>query len=135
MSKRIFTQEQIKELLENPNVKRCSNKSVTYSREFKIMAVRLHEQGTPPLMIFMQAGFNIDILGRDVPGDSLFRWRMIFGKRGIEGFSTETRGRSHGGGRPRTNWQNEKEKIKYLETQIAYLKAENDFLAKLRKKS
>jgi len=38
-------------------------------------------------------------------------------------------------GRPKTNWQNDKEKIKYLETKIAYLKAENDFLAKLRKKS
>ena len=27
-----------------------------------------------------------------------------------------------------------KEQIKYLETQVAYLKAENDFLAKLRAK-
>jgi hypothetical protein len=40
--------------------------------------------------------------------------------------------RGHGGGRPKTKNLSDKEKIEYLETKVAYLKAENDFLAKLR---
>ena len=133
MSKRIFSEEQIKELLQNPNVKKCSEKSITYSRDFKIASVHKYRQGLPPNEIFRQAGFNIGVIGLDVPADSLLRWRKTFKQKGSEGLATESRGR--GGGRPKTNWSNEKEKIKYLETQIAYLKAENDFLAELRKKS
>jgi len=133
MSKRIFNEEQIKELLQNPNVKKCSEKSITYSKDFKISAVHKYRTGLPPNEIFRQAGFNVYVIGLDVPADSLLRWRRIFKQNGSEGLATETRGKV--GGRPKTNWQNEKEKIKYLETQIAYLKSENDFLAKLRKKS
>jgi hypothetical protein len=59
----------------------------------------------------------------------------VFRTKGIKELSIETRGRGKGGGRPKTNWSNEKEKIRYLEAENAYLKEENRFLAKLRKKS
>lgn len=134
MSKRRFTREQINELLENPNVETCSEKSISYSKEFKIKAVNKYQEGLPANQIFKEAGFNLDVIGRKIPRWCLKSWRDVFKEKGIEKLSTETRG-NHGGGRPKQNWQNEKEKIKYLETQIAYLKAENDFLAKLRKKS
>ena len=133
MSKRIFSEEQIKELSQNPNVERCSDKSITYQKDFKISAVKKYHEGLPVTEIFKQAGFNIDLIGRKEPKGCLTRWRKVFKDKGVEGLSNETRGKA--GGRPKTNWQNEKEKIKYLETENAYLKAENDFLAKLRKKS
>ena len=45
----------------------------------------------------------------------------------------ENRGSGRGGGRPpKMKFKNDKEKIKYLEAKIAYMDAENDFLAKLR---
>ena len=135
MSKRIFSEEQIRELLQNSNVERCSEKSITYHKDFKISAVKKYQEGLPPLEIFKQAGFNLDIVGREKPSWCLYGWRKVFRDKGAKELSIETRGRSKGGGRPKTNWSNEKEKIKYLETQVAYLKAENDFLAKLRKKS
>lgn len=133
MSKRIFNQEQIKELLQNPNVAKCSEKSITYKKEFKVLAVKKYHDGLPSSEIFRQGGFNLDVIGRKIPKDSLLRWRRIFGDKGEDGLKTEARGK--GGGRPKRNWQSEKDKIEYLETQIAYLKAENHFLAKLRKKS
>jgi hypothetical protein len=135
MSQRIFNEEQIKELLKNPNVANCSNKSITYKKDFKISVVKRYQEGFPATLIFKQAGFNIDFIGRKTPKWCLERWRKTFKKKGEEGLKMDERGKSKGGGRPKTNWSNEKEKIKYLETQIAYLKAENDFLAKLRKKS
>lgn len=133
MSKRIFTQEQINELEKNPNVLRCSKKSITYSNDFKIAAIREWRTGLPPQKIFLQARFNLAMLGNETPQRCLRRWLHTFREKGNEGFAAETRGK--GGGRPRKNWQNDKEKIKYLEAEVAYLKAENDFLAKLRKKS
>jgi len=133
MSKRIFSEEQIKELLQNPNVEKCSDKSITYQKDFKILAVKKYLEGLSSNEIFRQAEFNLDMIGRKTPKYCLRDWRTIFKTKGLQELLIETRGK--GGGRPKVNWSTEKEKIKYLETKIAYLKAENDFLAKLRKKS
>jgi len=133
MSKRIFTQKQISELENNPNVLRCSHKSITYSKDFKIAAVRDWQTGLPPREIFLRAGFNMALIGNETPKGCLQRWRRTFKEKGGQGLATESRGK--GGGRPKKNWQSDNEKIKYLEAKIAYLKAENDFLARLRKKS
>lgn len=134
MSKRIFNQEQISLLLQNPNVDRCSEKSISYHKDFKLSAVKQYESGLPASEIFKQAGFNLDIIGRKKPKWCLGRWLKVFRTKGIKELSIEARGRGKGGGRPKTNWSNDKEKLKYLEVQVAYLKAENAFLARLRKK-
>lgn len=133
MSKRIFTEEQIKELLQNENVERCSDRSIAYKKDFKILAVKKYHEGLPPLEIFRQANINIAVTGHRSAKWCLQRWLKTFKKKGEKGLETDARGKS--GGRPKTNWSNEKEKIKYLETENAYLKEENRFLAKLRKKS
>lgn len=133
MSRRIFTQEQIEALLQNPNVEGCSEKSIRYRKEFKVWAVHRYHQGLPPSEIFQQAKFSITMIGQEVPDDCLLRWRKIFKEKGEEGLMVDGRGKSKAGGRPKTIWQNDQEKIKYLEAKVVYLKAENDFLAKLRK--
>ena len=135
MSKRILTKEQIEALLRNPNVERCSEKSISYQKDFKIRAVKEYQEGLPPPEIFKRAGFNINLVGHETPKRCLHGWIKVFRAKGIKELSIETRGRSKGGGRPKINWLNEKEKIKYLEAEVAYLKEENRFLAKLRKKS
>ncbi len=134
MSKRIFAEEEIKILLQNPNVEKCSQKSITYNKKFKIEAVKKYYEGLSPNEIFKRAQFNIDLIGRKTPGWCLQGWKRIFKKKGNQGLSVETRGK-WGGGRKKAKWENDKEKIRYLEARVAYLKAENDFLAKLRKKS
>ena len=135
MSKRIFSEEQIKELSQNPNVERCSERSITYHKDFKLSAIEQYRKGLPPNEIFRQARFNIDMIGREKPKWCIQRWREILKDKGIQQLTNEVRGKNGIGGRPKTNWSNDKERIKYLETKIAYLKAENNFLAKLRKKS
>jgi transposase-like protein len=131
MSKRIFTQEQIQQLLNNENVTRCSEKAISYSKDFKIKAVKQYnESGFSPREIFRQAGFDLQIFGEKKADHCLTRWRKTLRTKGRSGLLKETRG--HGGGRPRTNDANDADKIKRLEAEVAYLKAENDFLAKLR---
>ena len=121
-----FSEEQIKTLLENPNVEGCSEKSIKYSKDFKVTAIKKQK--------FTQPRVEVYALGEKKPKNCLFRWRSIFNKKGEKGLMTDNRGKSKSGGRPKKKWSNNRERIKYLETEIDYLKAENDFLAKLRKK-
>lgn len=131
MSKRIFTTEQIEMLLSNPNVRRCSERSVTYCQDFKIRALRQYcDEGLPCSEIFLHAGLDPAVIGREQPKALLKAWRKIHRIKGDAGL-VETRG--GGRGRPRTKGVTEQDRIRRLETENAYLKAENAFLAKLRK--
>ncbi len=133
MSKRTFTQEQIKSLLKNKHVARCSEKSITYHKDFKLVAVKRYREGLSPSAIFVEAGFNLALIGRKTPKWLLTRWRRIFDRKGAAGLENDGRG-VQSTGRPRSlERMNEKEKLNHLEAQVAYLKAENAFLAKLRK--
>lgn len=128
----MFTREQIKELLKNENVSKCSEKSITYTKNFKHNVLTLYEQGQTATEIFRQAGFNLDVVSKEQPDECLRRWKIIFRKKGLDGLS-EVRGRNGIKGNVTKNLS-DADKIKYLEAQVAYLKAENDFLAKLRAK-
>jgi transposase-like protein len=133
MSIRMFTEEQIKELRENKNVLRCSAKSITYSPAFKARAVRCSsEQGLSPHQIFKAAGFRIEVIGDHTPKDCLDRWRKKIRHHGLDSLRKDERGKGKGGGRPKLSGLTVQERIEYLEAKVAYLKAENDFLIKLR---
>ena len=133
MSKRRFTAQQAKDLLKNENVAKCSDRAITYSKDFKVRAVKQYvEDGQSTKEIFRAAGFDLGAIGEDTPKECLQNWRRIFKIKGAPGLITETRGR--GGGRPKTKGLTDQKKIEYLEAKVAYLKAENDFLAKLRAK-
>ncbi len=132
MSKIIFTKEQIKKLSNNENVIRC-NKTIVYDKGFKIKAVKLYqEQGLGPQRIFIRAGFDLDMIGKEKPSECLRRWNRTYKSKGEQGLRSESRGKN--GGKKKIKFRTDKEKIKHLEAQITYLKAENDFLAKLRAK-
>ena len=132
MSKRIFNKNQINILNGNQNVTKCSERSISYSNDFKIKAVKqYHEEGLGSREIFELAGFDINTIGKDSPNDRLVDWNNIYKRKGIFGFEREARGRI---GRPRKNELVGEDKIKRLEAEVAYLKAENDFLVKLRAK-
>jgi transposase len=130
MSKRIFTNEETDQLSKNKNVVRCSERSITYAKEFKIRAVMRYEQGMTPQDIFREAGFDLNVIGRKTPKHCLADWKNIFRQKGARGLA-ETRGR-HGGRKPKPKDASDRDKIKRLETENAYLKAENAFLAHLR---
>lgn len=132
MSKRIFNEEQIVALRNNNNVSNCSSKSISYSSKFKVEAVKQHSEGIGSREIFRIAGFDIKVIGKNKPKQCLVRWNRIYRLKGEDGLKTEARGR--GGGRFKTKGLSEKDKIERLEAEVAYLKAENDFLAKLRAK-
>lgn len=133
MSKRIFTREQIETLSRNENVRKCSERSISFNKEFKINAIRRYQAGLTCIEVFAEAGFDIRIIGKSSPEDCLKRWKKTYRLKGESGLRIETRGR--GGGRPKKVVDTTPaDKIKRLEAEVAYLKAENDFLTQLRAK-
>jgi len=114
MTKRILTKEQIEQLEQNPNVVSCSPKSISYHPDFKAKALHASMKDyRNSREIFESAGFDLKIIGNDVPHQCISRWK----KNGITG--------KRGG---------VKRVFPTLEAQVAYLKAENAFLRKLRAK-
>ncbi len=79
MDKRMFIKEQVEELLRNENVTtRCSGKAISYNQNFKIRAVKQYnEYGMSPREIFRQAGFNLEVTGKERADDCLLRWRCL----------------------------------------------------------
>lgn len=131
MSRRIFSPKEIATIEGIEAVSKCGEKAITYTKEFKLKALKQYEEGMSPTEIFREAGFDIKMIGEKIPRKSLGRWREIYRRKGLVGIQTDTRGRT---GRPKKTWGTDTEKIQYLEAQVAYLKAENDFLVKLRAK-
>jgi transposase-like protein len=120
---RILTKEQVKILKQNENIRRCSCKSISYKKKFKEEAIRLYnEEGLAATEIFTRAGIDLDIIGKRVPNRLMYQWKMSLMpgekiKRFKPQLSEEVKAENN---------------INRLKSRIAYLEAENDFLAKIR---
>ncbi len=132
MHKHIHSSDEIDRLSKSPYVQRCSAKSITYTYEFKKKAVEQYNGGIGSKEIWRRAGFDISKWRKTYAKDCIKDWKNIIKQRGFEGLM-ETRG-TNATGRPKTKNVTDRDKIKHLELQVKYLKAENDFLAKLRAK-
>lgn len=130
MVKKIYTKEQRKSLLKNKNVTKLGKGVIMYTKDFKIKAIKQYqEEYMNPQEIFIKAGFDIDAIGRKKPKNCLERWNKVYKEEGFKGLleSDERRGRPK-------KMKDKRDKMERLEAENAYLKAENDFLVKLRAK-
>lgn len=64
MGKHYFTQQQIEYLQNNKYVKRVSEKSITYTEEFKEVFLIEYNRGKAPTLILKSMGFDCQALGR-----------------------------------------------------------------------
>ena len=123
MSRRILTQEQVAIISKNKNVRRCSSKSIRYRKEFIAKSLDLYnKEGMAATEIFQLAGFDLEVIGKRVPNKLMHHWNKSL--------------RSHVKiQRPKLKLSEEAKQennIRRLKARVAYLEAENDFLAKLR---
>lgn len=128
MSKKLFTEEDIKLLSKNKYVKNITLKGITYSDEFKRLFLSEISNGKLPKQIFEESGFDIDILGKHRIHSSSKRWKNSYKKDGILGLSDMRKSNS---GRPSTKDLSLEEKYNRLEAKLNLLKAENELLKKL----
>lgn len=129
MNRRVFTTEQIKKLSKNKNVVRCGATSVRYTRSFKASALRQYnEEGLTAVEIFQGAGFDLTVIGKRAPNRLMNQWNGVLRPKKDDELvlhsteKTEIITKRIRSGRD----------IRGLKAKVAYLEAENDFLAKLR---
>ena len=128
MTKKYLTEKEMNNLLMNPNVKSVSEKSITYSDEFRRLFISESEEGKSPRQIFIENGFDLEVIGTDRLKKTAYRWRTAYKNSGVLGL---TDSRSNISGRPRKKELTLEEKNARLEAQIQLLRAENEFLKKL----
>jgi transposase len=126
MSKKLFTDKEIKILSKNPYVKSVRSKGITYTDEFKRIFIAEAELGKLPRQLFEEHGFDINIVGIERAKSSAKRWRAAYKRNGLDGLRDTRKG----------NRQSDKEltlKEKYarLEAENNLLKAENELLKKI----
>lgn len=131
MKRKPYTVQEKEILLQSEAIVKVTNSNATYLKEFKVFAVGEYMTGKSPLQIFIEAGINIDILGREQPQKCLTRWRKIHDIYGAEGLLIENRGVGSSG-RPRKNPLTTEEKLAKLEQENEILKQQVEFLKKLR---
>jgi transposase len=129
MSKKVFTEKEIKLLLANKYTKSVSSKGITYTDEFKHIFIAEKEKGKFARDIFEACGFDVNVLGMHRVHSASKRWKKAYNESGISGLR-DTRAESSG--RPRDRELTLEEKNARLEAQINLLKAENELLKKIR---
>ena len=125
----IFSSEELAALQQHPCVFSCTERSVNYTYEFKRRALELYLEGVSAKEIWRRAGFDVTKWKKHYFRLTIRDWRRVVKRSGLEGLTRPggiqfDRGPDKGGS----------DKLKRLELQVRYLKAENDFLAKLRAK-
>ena len=65
MGKRYFSEEEIVKLRENEYIEKVSEKSIKYTLEFKKEFWRRYQDGQSPENIFLDLGFDLDIINRE----------------------------------------------------------------------
>lgn len=131
MSKILFTEEDIEDLKKNKNVARVSEKSITYTFEFKMLFIDEYIAGKLPRDIFTENGFDVAMLGIKRVEQSADRWKKTYDKGGIIALD-DTRKTSSG--RPSNRELTKEEIIERQEAKIKLLEAQVELLKKLDEK-
>lgn len=119
-----LTKDEVMYLSCNPYVCKVTERSITYTADFKQKFIQRYKNGAMPREIFQEYGFDPEILGRERIKSASKRWLKTYKTKGIEGLYDQR------GMNPLGNLSPEV-KLARLEAQNQLLKAENELLKKL----
>ncbi len=127
MSKLVFTKKQIQVLKTNPYVKNASEKSITYSDEFKRHFVSESLDSKTAKQIFSEAGFDLEMLGETRVKAFSKKWRKKYRDNGVLALKDTRQDHS---GRARKTELTPEQQIEKLQAKISLLEQENELLKK-----
>lgn len=118
-----YTKEQVMELLKNTYIKSCTNKNISFTKEFKIELLKQSDKWVFYKDIFKNFWFPDYIVNSEIPRNSLNRWKKNINTKWI---IEENKWRKK---KENTDFQNmnSEEKVKFLEAKVAYLEEVNEF--------
>lgn len=126
MSNIVFTDSEVKKLRKNKYVRNVSNKSITYTDEFKEKVVFETENYKKfPRQVFEECGFDIGIIGIKRVENAAYKWRKQYKNLGE---LKDTR--KYKSGRALKRELSDAEKLRRAEAKIKLLEAENELLKK-----
>ena len=128
MSKKLFSNKDIELLSKNKYVKKVSEKGITYTDEFKRLFISENEKGKFPRDIFVECGFDIDVIDLKRIQSAGSRWRSAFRRNGIEQLQDT---RKFNTGRSTEKDLSLEKKYEKLQAKLKLLQAENELLKKL----
>ena len=125
MSRKLFSEEEIAELKENPHVTSVTRRTVNFTAEFKQILYESMVRGEHLATTLEMYGVNTGILGEA-------RIRGL--SQRIYGFADREEGFKKKKPQPKQNSEEEviAKRIKRLENELAYTKQEVEFLKKVR---
>ena len=115
-----LTDEQKQILLQNPNVAEITGCIIKYTNDFKEKALSQNRQGLTPRQIFIDAGFDLKIIGKNAPQICLGNWNhreKVINKNATKYLAKQTKKNAA---------------LKAIIEENKYLRAENEFLKKLQ---
>lgn len=124
MGKNYFTEEQQEQLRCNPYIEKVSEKSITYTKDFKERFTDEYNSEKIPSQILADMGIDPHVLGKRRQDSIVARVKKYALRPG--GFE-----RLQKRGRPSTKELSDAERIHRLEQKVAYLSQENEFLKKI----
>lgn len=128
LSKIIFSKTDIAILEKNQNVTRVSEKSITYTDEFKRAFIEEYlKGGKSPRTIFSEFGFCAEMLGTKRYEQAAARWIKAYNKDGIIALRDI---RKETSGRPRKKELSPQEIIEQQEAKISLLEGQVELLKK-----
>lgn len=130
MSKKLFNKTEREMLSMNSYIAKVSEKSLTYTDEFKQLFMDQYLLGKTPRDIFETAGFDLSLIGMTRVEQCADRWKKAYERDGIIGLSDFRKGAS---GRPRQRELTSAEIIAKQEAKIKLLESQLELLKKLDK--
>jgi hypothetical protein len=127
---RDFTEAEIHILSQNRNIKKISSKQITYQDWFKELFIAEHNAGKLPRDIFIENGFDPEMIGQNRIDRCSVRWRSKANRP--EGVRDIRKGNS-GRIKVSKSEMSTEEKLIQLKQQNEYLKQENSFLRELQR--
>lgn len=124
MSRKTFTAEEINLLRQNPFTYKVTNRTLSFTKEFKELFMEKYNAGMLPQQIFAEHGYDQELLGdRRIRGISHY----------LRAQYAATEGNFAEGKKSKVSCKplSEKEELKQLRQEVDYLKQEIDFLKKI----
>ena len=130
MDKNYFTDEDVEASSKNKYVKKVTNKTISFTKEFKELFIEESNTGKGPTRIFIEQGFNPYTLGYC----RIISFSKRIKKKNKKGVPFDDNRGKKSTGRPKKDkeqFSSLEEEIEFLKHQNSILKAENELLKKM----
>ena len=117
-----FTDKELEELNNNPNVLYAENNKIAYSNAFKHYFIKELNKGKRPPDIFTAAGFNINTLGSKRIERATARWKESYAAGTLGNYDDSRIREIHAENKRKKRYEYEQETIALQKTEIQKLK-------------